>query len=149
MTTTEEGTVTKIVNSTAWVKIIKTASCKGCSAKVFCSSSENKNQMEVEAINSAGAKIGDKVTIGLETSSYLKISLLLYLFPILSMILGAIIGEKIASDYLFNKSALSAILSFLFFLLSLLIVKLAANKIAKKKEYRPQIIKIVNDHLQA
>lgn len=149
MTTTEEGTVIKVDNSTAWVKIIKTASCKCCSAKAFCSSSENENQMEVEVVNSVGAKIGDRVTIGLQTASYLKISCLLYLFPILSMLVGAIIGEKIASEYLFNKSSLSALFGFLCFLLSLLVVKLASKKLAKKKEYRPKIIRIVNNHLQA
>ncbi|MGA1826191.1 MAG: SoxR reducing system RseC family protein [bacterium] len=140
MTTTEEGIVIKIDNATAWVKIIKSASCKGCSAKVFCSSSDNENQMEVETINSIGAQIGDRVTIGLQTASYLKISCLLYLFPILSMIAGAIIGEKVASEYLFHTSALSALFGFLFFLLSLFVVKLVANKIAKKKEYKPKIL---------
>ncbi|MGA1871593.1 MAG: SoxR reducing system RseC family protein [bacterium] len=143
--TTEEGTVIEIDDSIAWIKIIRTASCKGCSAKIFCISCEQENQMKVKALNTLGARVGDKVVIGIETSSYIKISLLIYLFPILCLIAGAIIGEIIASDYSVNPSLLSALFGFLLFFLSFVIVKLTAHTLAKKKEYRPEIIKIITD----
>lgn len=99
--------------------------------------------MEVETINTAGAGIGDRVVIGFQTSSLLKISFLVYIFPILSMIIGAIIGQKIALFYSLDESFLSAIFGFLFFFFAFLFIKTKGSKLAKKNEYRPKIIKII------
>jgi len=67
---TEEGIVTKVYSSTAWVKCSKSAACESCSAKGFCDSvgGGSDDDVEVEAINAAGAKVYDRVTISFETS---------------------------------------------------------------------------------
>ena len=138
--TTKEGIVTKQNNTNAWVITKSSSFCKGCAAIHSCSNIGN-GKNEVKAINTVNAKIGDRVVISLETSSYLKISLLFYLFPILSMILGAIIGEMYCT--FINKAASSAILGFLFLFISFFIIKIIENRLAKKIEYKPKIIKIL------
>jgi sigma-E factor negative regulatory protein RseC len=100
------------------------------------------NEMEVEAINEAGAKVGDRIVLSFRTSSLLKATFLLYVFPILVLILGAVIGQLLGMLLGVNLSATSAIAGFLFFFASVWIVKSKANRMAKSSDYRPRIIKI-------
>jgi len=140
---TEQGIVIKTDSRTAWVKTIKSASCAGCSAKGSCHSKGAGEEMEVNAINEAGARKGDRIVLSFETSSLLKATFLLYVFPILLLIIGAAIGQEMAPKFDFNPSGFSAIIGFIFFFAALLIIKTAANRLARKNEYRPKIIKIL------
>jgi len=140
---TEQGIVIKTDSSAAWVKTIKTGDCAGCSARGSCHSLGNNDAMEVKAINEAGAKAGDRIVLLFETSSLLKATFLLYVFPILLLIIGAAIGQELAPHIDFNPSGLSALTGFSFFIVAVLIIKARANKMALKKEYRPKIIKIL------
>ncbi len=99
--------------------------------------------MEVEAIDTVGTGVGDKVLVGFETSSLLKASFLLYIFPILCMIIGAIIGQKVALSIQFNPSAMSAVFAFLFLFLSFLVVRKTGNRLATKESYKPKVIRIL------
>ena len=140
---TEQGIVIKTDSSAAWVKTIKTGDCAGCSARGSCHSLGNNDEMEVKAINEAGAKAGDRIVLLFETSSLLKATFLLYVFPILLLIIGAAIGQELAPHIDFDPSGLSALTGFSFFIVAVLIIKARANKMALKKEYRPKIIKIL------
>jgi hypothetical protein len=52
--------------------------------------------MEVEAINTARARVGDRIVLNIQTGSLLKATFLLYVFPILAMIAGAVLGQTVA-----------------------------------------------------
>lgn len=126
------------------MKTIKTGSCEGCSARGSCHSLSNRGEMEVEAINEAGAKAGDRIVLSIETASLLKASFLLYVFPILMLILGAAIGQESAPYFDFNPSGFSAVVGFSFFIGAVLIIKVKADKMALKKSYRPKVVKILH-----
>ena len=140
---TEKGIVIKIDSATAWVKTTKTHACKACAARSSCNVMGGGKEMEVEAINYAGAKVGEKVVLSFETSPLLKAIFLIYMLPILIMIAGAFIGQKMAPLVNLNPSILSAIIAFLFFGLTMIFVRSMANKLAKRDEYRPKVIKII------
>ena len=140
---TEQGIVIKTDSRTAWVKTIKSASCAGCSAKGSCHSKGAGEEMEVNAINEAGARKGDRIVLSFETSSLLKATFLLYVFPILLLIIGAAIGQQKAPKFDVNPSGFSAILGIIYYFAALLIIKTTANRLAEKNEYRPKIIKIL------
>lgn len=141
---TEQGIVIRTDARAAWVKTIKTGSCEGCSARGSCHSLSNRGEMEVEAINEAGAKAGDRIVLSIETASLLKASFLLYVFPILMLILGAAIGQESAPYFDFNPSGFSAVVGFSFFIGAVLIIKVKADKMALKKSYRPKVVKILH-----
>jgi sigma-E factor negative regulatory protein RseC len=101
------------------------------------------NEMEVEAINHAGAQVGQKVVLSFDTSPLLKATFLLYVFPIIAMIIGAFVGQQLAPNFNVDASFLSAIFGFLFFGLTMLFVRSKGNKLAKKDEYRPKIIRVI------
>ena len=140
---TEQGIVIKTNSGAAWVKTVKSGNCAGCSARGSCHTMGGDDQMEVKAINEVGAKVGDRIILSFKTSSLLKASFLLYVFPILLLIVGAAIGQAMAPRFDFNPSGLSAIMGFSFFFAALLIIKTTADKLAKKTEYRPKVIKII------
>jgi sigma-E factor negative regulatory protein RseC len=141
---TEQGIVIKTDSREAWVKTVKSGNCAGCSARGSCHSMGADDEVEVKAINEAGAKVGDRIVLSFKASSLLKATFLLYVFPILLLIIGATVGQEMAPKFDFNPSGFSAIMGFSFFFASLLIIKTTANKLARKNEYRPKIIKILN-----
>ena len=140
---TEQGIVIKTDSSAAWVKTIKTGNCAGCTARGSCHSLGNSGEMEVKAINEAGAQAGDRIVLLFESSSLLKATFLLYVFPILLLIIGAVLGQELAPHLDFNPSGLSAFMGLSFFFAAMLIIKARANKMALKNEYRPKVIKIL------
>ena len=99
--------------------------------------------MEVKAINSAGASVGDRIVLSFETASLLKATFLIYVFPIIFLIAGAALGQVLAPYIEFSPSALPALLGFAFFFSALLIVRARANKMARKNSYQPKVIKII------
>ena len=141
---TERGIVTKLDSTTAWVKTTRTSACEACSAKSSCNVVENGEEMEVEAINEAGAQVGDRIIIGIETASLLKASFLLYVFPILLMLAGAIIGQKTGHLLDIDPSLFSAVVGFSFFFVSIWFVKSRGNRMARENKYKPKIIRILN-----
>jgi sigma-E factor negative regulatory protein RseC len=101
------------------------------------------NEMEVDAINEAGAKVGDRIVLNLETGPLLKVTFLLYVFPIILLIIGAAIGQRIATMLGMDSSGLSVLVGFTFLFAAVLFIKLKANNLAKNDKYRPTIIKII------
>ncbi len=146
---TEEGIVLKLQSpTTALVKTTKSTACEGCASKQSCNSMDTGKEMEVEVINPANAKEGDKVVIEFKSSSLLKASFLIHIFPILCLVAGAIVGQEVAVKFSLDKSATSAIFGFLFFVLAFLIVRLVGEKMADKDSYKPRIIRVKNSRRQ-
>lgn len=99
--------------------------------------------MEVEAINDAGAKEGDRIVLSFETTSLLKACFLIYVLPILIMIAGAAIGFNTAPLLNLNASGLSAVFGFSALVLAFWFVKSRGNRMAQNTKYRPKIIRIL------
>lgn len=144
---TEEGVVVKIESSntsTAWVKTAPSSACKSCTSRHSCNIDNDGKEMEVEAINSAGAKVGDRIVLSIQTASLFKATFIVYIFPILALLAGAFLGQKLATDNgSQDPSGFSALMAFLFFGLAFVFVKLIGRAMSLKKEYTPTIVKIV------
>lgn len=131
--------VTKTGVATAWVKTSRSSECQSCSAHGSC---EGAKEHEVEVMNPVGARQGDSVIIAIQTGSMIKLSALLYLFPVFCMILGAALGSQLAPDYGVDESALSAFMAFLCFILSFLIIRFTSGRIAGNDHYHARIVQI-------
>ncbi len=140
---TEQGVVLRTDSEAAWVKTIRSSACEGCTAKGSCHSMGGGQEMEVKALNPAGAREGDRIVLSFETSSLLKATFLIYVFPIIFLIAGAALGQMLAPFMAFNPSALAVLLGFAFFFIALFIIKARANKMAKQNAYQPKITKII------
>jgi len=140
---TEEGVVLEIIDpTTALVKTEKSAACESCASKRSCQTIGGTNDMKVESVNTVGAKKGDRVVLGFKSSSLLKATFLLYVFPILCLLAGAVGGQEIAPHVGMAPSGFSAVVGFLCFFIAILFIRAKGNQLAEKKDYRPEIIRI-------
>ena len=143
---TEEGIVTKInghTTQTAWVRTSQSSACKSCSARHHCSPDTQGQEREVEAINLVGAEVGDRIQISIETGSLLKATFLLYVFPVLCMLCGGVVGNRFSGYMGLDPSPAAALVAAIFFVGAMAVVRLRAGRMALKLEYRPKITRIV------
>jgi sigma-E factor negative regulatory protein RseC len=138
----EQGIVVKMTPAGAVVKALRSEACESCSSKHSCHS--QGDEMEVQVVNPLGAREGDRVVFEIKTGSFLKATFLLYVFPILCMIFGAVLGEKLGPSLHQNGDGLSVLLAFLFFFCSIWLVKAKGRQMGKNKAYHPTIIRILH-----
>lgn len=140
--TTEEGIVTEIRANMALVRTTRSAACKSCSAHGSCNAVGE--DMSVEAMNPAGARVGDRVLISIKTTSFLKVTLLLYALPVAALIAGAALGHNYGPRLGIDASVLSALAGFGAFVASLIFVKFKGNRMAADDAYRPKIVRTLH-----
>jgi sigma-E factor negative regulatory protein RseC len=101
--------------------------------------------VETEAVNSIDAKVGQKVRVDMQTFTYLKGVMVLYVLPVLALLFGAIAGRVYLPAYFHGTGPdiLSAAGGFLSFLASLVLVKLLSGRMEKKTEHKPVIQSII------
>lgn len=141
--TVEEGFVTKISSQTAWVKTIKAAEMKVKAERGRCNTMGIGNDMHVEAMNPVNAKVGNRVTVRFESVSLIKISLLIYGIPFISMMIGLSIGLLSSHLFHFDSSISAVILGGIFLIFGFLIAKFKGKQWTQKDQYMPQIIRII------
>jgi sigma-E factor negative regulatory protein RseC len=142
----EQGIVIRMGQSdgsTAWVKTARSSACESCSAKENCNPGAAGNSQEVEAINTAGAMVGDRIQLSISSSSLLKAMFLLYLFPILCMLAGGIAGNQLAPRFQINPSVLAAIMAMANFVMALVIVRVVGQRLGREEAYRPKITRVL------
>jgi sigma-E factor negative regulatory protein RseC len=142
---TEEGIVTKISgkgSQTAWVRTSQSSACKSCSSRHSCNP-EKGQEREVEAINLVGAEVGDRIQISIETGSLLKATFLLYVFPVICMLCGGIVGNRLSTQIGLDPSPAAALVAAISFLGAMAVVRMGAGRMALKTEYRPKITRII------
>lgn len=140
----ETGLVLKVEGNKAFVAVERKSLCEGCPASSICKPTEEGSI--IEAINEAGAKIGDRVSVSLKTFSYLKGSIIVYGIPTICLILGAIIGKEFLKDFIdLNPDLISALGGLGAFGISFVIVKLLSRRMERKREYIPVVERILSD----
>ena len=137
----ERGIVTEVSADAAWVKTSRSASCEGCTSKGSFMS--QGTDMVVKTINTANARVGDRVVVSLKTGAFLRATFLIYLFPILCLVTGAIIGHAAGSRLGLNPSALSAAAGFACLAAAVMVVKRTAGRMSADDAYQPRIVRII------
>ncbi len=142
---TTVGVVKSVEGKTARVLVDPGPSCCEHCEKDSCDL--ETRGVETEAINLAGAEVGQKVRIDIGTVTYVKGILVLYILPVFALLAGAVLGRAYLPAYFKEASpdALSAAGAFLLFFVSLLLAKLLSGKIEKKKEHKPVIESIIEE----
>jgi len=91
----EEGVIEKVTKRKAWVRIQQSSACATCESRGTCDVTSEK-RLVIEVANDLQAKIGDRVQLSIPESSLLKLSFLVYFLPVLALLVGAILGERLA-----------------------------------------------------
>jgi len=128
---------------TAWVKTVRSSACESCSSRDSCRPGGNDKSQVVEAINTAGARVGDRIQLAIHTGSVLKAMSLLYLFPIVCMLAGGLLGEWAGAKFGANTSVAAALTAFAGLALSFIIVRFLGQRMGNNEAYRPRIIRVL------
>jgi len=87
----EKGRVVKVENGVAKVEMERTSSCARCG---ICLQGSGE-KMILYAKDSLGVHPGDEVLVSMESKEVLKAAFLIYLFPLIGLIAGYLIGRTI------------------------------------------------------
>jgi sigma-E factor negative regulatory protein RseC len=138
----EEGIVIRTGGDTAFITTRRTTACEGCSERHVCHSIGNVKEIEIEVANPIRARPGDTVMVAFKTSQIVALSFMLYVFPIIAMVIGAVFGNAMAPNFGGDPSILAAVFGFLFFGIAMAAIKLKDNRAKKTGQYRPVITEI-------
>lgn len=138
----EIGTVKSLAGGMAVVLVPRKSACEGCTAGA-CKPDEQA--MEIEAVNRAGAQVGQRVKVAIAPSAYMKGSLIVYGVPALALVLGAVAGKEWLSSLLPGRDPdmLSAIAGFASMFLALVVVKLWSLGAGSSSAGKPVIEEII------
>ena len=141
----ETGVVTKVDGVTAYVLVEKKSACEHCTAGTCDLSGQGAL---IEAINEAGAQVGQRVRVHLRDYTYVSGSLFFYGIPALALIAGAILGKEFLASLFpgMDPEGVSAITAFSCMGLSLIVVKLWSRGAEKKTAYQPVVEEVLDEH---
>ncbi|MFC1863660.1 SoxR reducing system RseC family protein, partial [Thermodesulfobacteriota bacterium] len=103
----ELGIIEKVFNHKATVRVQQTPACEHCKSKASCDIS--KREMMVDLENDLQAKVGDQVELSVPEGAIVKISMFVYLFPIIALMIGAFIGAALGEIFRVNQSISAAL----------------------------------------
>lgn len=139
---TENGIVTKATPATAWVKTTRSAACESCSSKESCGAGHHgSKEMMVTVKNTLGVETGDPVVIGMDTKPMIVLSFLLYVFPIILLVIGALIGDTLAPVLGVNESLSAMTIGFTLFAAAFLVLRKKQTSLSEKDGYRPFLVR--------
>lgn len=138
----ETGTVKRVEGIMAFVDVPRKSACEGCTAGT-CKPEEKF--MELEALNQAGAAVGQRVRVAVKSSVYMKGSMVVYGLPALALVVGAVVGKELMAKVFttMDPDILSAVFGFGAMAVSFVAVKLWSNAAGRKVESKPVIEEIL------
>lgn len=143
----EVGVVTACAGDHAWVHTRRQTTCGNCGARQGCGTAVlakvlGRSFSTVRALNTAHAREGDRVVIGLSEQALLRGSAAVYLAPLLSMVVMALVGEALAPQWFGYRSELLSIAFGLCGLaLGFIWLYLFGRKIRQDGAYQPVVLR--------
>lgn len=143
-----QAVVVRVEGAVAFVQAERKSSCSGCSES-SCGTSVLANffgqqQPQYRARNDVGAKVGDRVVVGMNETALFQGTLLLYLLPLALLFIGAVLGASLAATaesrdgYAVAGAALGLVAGFVW-------LKTFSAKIGAGGKYQPVILSRVVD----
>jgi len=142
----ELGHVLKNTGNKALVKIERHSLCSKCTNKcqLAVDNDHETDEIEVTVSNPVGAESGQMVKIEMGEQPLIIASLIIYIIPLLSLIIGYFAGQYISQSIGFAPTEGTGIIgSLLFLVLSFLVIKSIDRFLGKKKNYNPIIKEII------
>ncbi|HNX24465.1 MAG TPA: SoxR reducing system RseC family protein [Spirochaetota bacterium] len=132
----QEGFIVQLDGDLAKVRVAPNADCDNCGA---C----NIVHMEILAYNPVKATPGQKVKFTMIQDNMLKISFMIFIFPLLSLFTGLYSGSLVSSIYKINNTGAMTTGGLLMFCLAIVIIFFYDKKYKLNKSNFPQIIEVI------
>ena len=138
----EKGIVETVAGDKAVVRVLQSSCCATCESRAACSI-ENDKELRAEVKNDLHAKVGDHVELSMPAPSLFKMGMLVYLFPVLALIVGAGIGN-LCAGYLEIDANLASILGGIAALgISFGVLRIIDRSVRSKADYSPRMTRII------
>ena len=123
---TKEGIVLDNNKGHLTVQIFRNGACGSCSASGSCAESKTT---EIELFTHENIKKGDRVMIEGESSDVTKLTAVVYIFPVVMILIGAILPNVFLKNTGIDLNLLTLISVLVFLLISLIFVKGLDSKV--------------------
>ena len=142
---TECGIIVEIRARMALVEASAGEACAACSSRGSCSliGGESKRRLWME--NRAGGRKGDTIEFAIAPGAVVRMSLLLYAFPVVALIAGMFAGMALAPRLGLDADLAAALFGAGGFALSFGIVKAISAILARGKSFQPVMIRVLGD----
>ena len=132
----QEGFIMHLEGDLAKVKVAPNAECDNCGA---C----NIVHMELLAYNPVNATPGQKVKFTMIQDNMLRISFMIFIFPLLSIFAGLYAGSLLSSVYNINNTGAMTAGGLLMAALAVAIIFFYDKRYKLNKSHFPQIIEVI------
>ena len=140
----EEGIVTRVMGPEAEVTAALAEAGASCDSKSACSALGGVSSHTIVRVgNPIGARLGDRVTVTLPGNSVVSAAGLLYFFPAVALIAGAVAGNALATRTGTNVDLGSFFGAIAALLVSFVVVTVVGRRLGKRKAFVPQIARVV------
>ena len=140
----EYATVVSVVEGRVLIESTRSSACGQCHAKQSCGqkaisewASSKMTQLEIENPAKILVAVGDRVVVGIDEGSFLKVSALMYLLPLLLMVLLGGLAQ-----YFEYAEVMIILVSFAGLLVGFLAVKLWSQQLENRYQFNPVLLRI-------
>jgi len=140
----ENGIIVECKGLTAIVKTNQGTACASCQSKKACKPGEEERELLIEVDNAIGAEVGQNVVFTVGAESVLKAGVLFYLVPVISFIIGVVLGQSLLTG-LFpktNPDLVSGLFGAFLLVLSFIGLKLYNRHLSGDNAYRARILRV-------
>jgi len=140
----QTGIVIEQKANTAKVLIQRHAMCAECGG---CKMAADDSKLEIEAINEAGATVGQWVEVDMDEGTFLQATFIAYGIPLIALLVGIFLGAQILTlfNIVNNHEIYTAIIGFTLMIIAFITINRKEEIIKSKKKYTPVITGITNN----
>ncbi|RLT88474.1 MULTISPECIES: SoxR reducing system RseC family protein [unclassified Ketobacter] len=136
----ETGRVVAKDPGLAWVETLRQSACDSCSAKSGCGHSAlaklGQNAIHMQAVCEIDVTIGDQVVVGVPEEIMVKSSILAYLMPLLTMMVGVLLA-----DSFWGQDLLTALAGIIGLALGFVILRWHFHRNRHDERYQPVVLR--------
>jgi len=140
---TEKGTVESLEDGWAWVSTRRKEACGHCRQRNHCHTVQGMDRMIVKAKNAAQARKGDQVELYVSTRTKLKGLFLLYMFPVIGLLVGALSSHSLSGLFGMNENVGMALFTSAGFAAALLLARFVAGRMETREELTPMVSRVL------
>jgi positive regulator of sigma E activity/YHS domain-containing protein len=144
----EQGVVASVTDN-GWAQVVteRKDACSDCGAAHCCQSLSSEPKMVTRALNRAGAKVGDLVSVSLKTQTVIKSAMIVYVIPVAGLIAGALAGAPLSKRWAIDATTGSMLLAFMGLFLGFVAIAVISRWMSARSEFTPVITGIIRTGL--
>lgn len=138
----EQGVVIEVKGATALVRMSESGGCENCASGGACKTGSGGRVLD--AVNKAGASVGQRVVVEFSGGAFLKASFVVYVVPVVFLFAGAYLGGVFGPGIYGGMTVDSwqAAGGVLFLALSLIVLRAYDRVVKKSGTLNPVVIRI-------